>query len=114
MKFIVGFMLFICAALPLAFYNGVVVADCWNWFIKVSLGLPALSSLQGWGIMLFIGSTQVFSTTQKIVKQKIDNPDRDSDDDNTVLGNSILLYTSFFLGLLFVHGYMWLIHNLFW
>ena len=112
MTAIVGFLLFICVALPLAFYNGVVVADAWNWFIKDSLGLPALSSLQGWGIILFIGSIQVFSTTQKVIKEKMDNPDKD--DVGDVLGKSLLLYTSFFFGLLFVHGYMWLIHKLFW
>lgn len=111
----VSLLLFICVALPLAFYNGVVVADAWNWFVKDSFGMPALSSLQGWGIMLFISSTQIFNLTLKIMKEKTDNPDKKKKNDPAdELGKAVLLYFSYFFGLLFVHGYMWLLHNTFW
>jgi hypothetical protein len=107
---IVSILLFLCVGIPLAFYNGVIVADAWNWFIKDPFGLPALSSLQGWGMMLFISSTTIFREVQRVLAQKKEN----EPDFEEALGKTLLLFITFFITALFVHGYMWAIHTLFW
>lgn len=109
---IVSILLFFCVGMPLAFYNGVVVADAWNWFIKDALNVPAISSLQGWGIMMFIGTTKIFSEVQRILALKKEGePEPDFEES---LGKTLLLFVTFFFSTLFIHGYMFIIYTLFW
>lgn len=107
MTTIVTLLLFFFVVVPLAFYNGVVLADAWNWFIKDTFGLSALTSLQGWGIMLFLGTATIFKEVREAIKAKSVKTDEP-------LKRMCFLYLTFAFALVIIHGYMWLLHTLFW
>lgn len=55
-RFITGLLTIIFAlaiSIPVGLFGGMVLADMWGWFITpVFTDLPAISTVQGWGIIL--------------------------------------------------------------
>ena len=66
-RFITGLFTLILAlaiSIPVSLFGGMVLADMWGWFITpVFTDLPAISTVQGWGIMLVTSYLRTSAST---------------------------------------------------
>lgn len=104
MKIIVAIMLFFAVGVPLSFYNGVIIADAWNWFVKDYFGLAPISILHGWGILLCVTCFNIFNNVKEAITQKTDGDQ---------LKSGLVIQLTYALALVITHTYLWTIHTLF-
>lgn len=89
-RFITGLFTFILAlaiSIPVGLFGGMVLADMWGWFITpVFTDLPAISTVQGWGIILVTSYLHSSASTSLVYEKlkKLHPEDSDSYDVLTV------------------------------
>lgn len=106
MNFIAAILMFLFIAAPLSFYNGVVIADAWNWFIKDYFSLNAISSLQAWGLLMCVGCFRIYNSVSDALKNQ-------TADGRDALKNAFILQLSYAFSLVLSHVCLWFVHTLF-
>lgn len=70
-------------SIPIGLFGGMVLADMWGWFITpVFTDLPAISTIQGWGIILVASYLRISASTSLVYGKlkKLHPEDSDSYD----------------------------------
>ena len=106
MNFIIAILMFLFIAAPLSFYNGVVIADAWNWFVKDYFSLNAISGFQAWGLLLCVGCFRIYNSVSDAFYKH-------NADEGLSLKNAFTLQLSYAFGLVMLHAWLWFIHALF-
>ena len=72
-RFITGLFTLILAlaiSIPVSLFGGMVLADMWGWFITpVFTDLPAISTVQGWGIVLVTSYLRTSASTNLVYEK---------------------------------------------
>lgn len=68
--FITNLLIFVFSLaifIPVGLFGGMVFADMWGWFITpVFTDLPAISTIQGWGIILVVNYLRISASTSLV------------------------------------------------
>lgn len=57
-------------SIPVGLFGGMVFADMWGWFITpVFTDLPAISTIQGWGIILVVSYLRTSASTSLVYEK---------------------------------------------